>query len=320
METWLLILLIVLGVAILVIIVSAITYKCMKYGVDIQTQPVVEKRSIYCSSDLNKVAKVDYSSSIYGQPQAVNSNGRALDKDGFQNGEIVRVDMRQKRIWKENSFQFDVEGKSAKKTQIGSKIHIGEQELLTEGKSSVRQLNPTSVDAQKNPFQPKPLFEAGQKPIPAFNAQPQSTDKSKMPIKLNGVVKVKKQARIGAFSKLMNPNSVAVKTPQGSFHSFGQIPNPEFRLQTDIANNRTPVSVIPPANEVNFESNNSQSQGQQFLRGLPQFVTKPSEKEYMFQTNKSMNNKVAELQQKAVSHQPNYLANLSPRKIRIKKS
>jgi type II secretory pathway component PulC len=83
METWLLILLIVLGVAILVIIVSAITYKCMKYGVDIQTQPVVEKRSIYCSSDLNKVAKVDYSSSIYGQPQAVNSNGRALDKDGF---------------------------------------------------------------------------------------------------------------------------------------------------------------------------------------------------------------------------------------------
>jgi hypothetical protein len=35
-----------------------------------------------------------------------------VDKDGFGDGEIVRVDMKQKRIWKENSFQKGVRDES----------------------------------------------------------------------------------------------------------------------------------------------------------------------------------------------------------------
>ena len=275
MDTWLLVLLIIVGIIVLMILGIAIAYKLMdKEDYDGQTTQE-KKRSIYSSKELNRVAQVEYSNPQYGQiglgnqttgnRQLTSNVMNDVDKDGFGDGEIVRVDMKQKRIWKENSFQKGVRDESKlvpqglKNAWSKSQIEIGNQ--LEIGK--------VPVDPSKVASVVKPDVK-----------QPQQ------------------QVRLGVFSQMKNPNQVKVQQT---------LNKPKFVPQTEVVVTKPiqPIKQEETPREQQFPSTNSQNQN--LLRGGPTLQSKMSEKEYMFQTNKSMNNKVAEWQQKAVrSNQLSY--------------
>lgn len=311
MDTWLLILLIILGTIILLILIILIASKFMKddYS-DPSNDNVMQKRSVYASKELNRVAQVEYSNSTYAQFNQNNSNNfasrnglavKSVDQDGFGDGEIVRVDLKEKRIWKENSFKKKDNSKNRQKgdglktnwdkteIQIGNQVQLGGNTMNNdEGAGEV-------ADRLVNPLQAQ---EINLKKHAVVQKKVQQHEGKKQ-------IQIGQQARLGAFSKMKDPSFVAVKSPPPV------VPNQRIEVfkpqEGALGGNFVPQmgkGLSPKENQ--FQSNNSQSQNlssqQQFLRGnVPTLQSKISEKEYMFQTNKSMNNKVAEWQQKAVN-------------------
>lgn len=262
MDTWLLMLIIVTATIVLLIIGVAIAIKLMNREQEKEHKQELkeQKRSIYASKELNKMSHVGNFSNQYTNLDGVSKQYQS--KNMIEEDEILRVDLKEKRIWKEKQFENGVK----EENKIGS---------------STQQNSWQGEQVKVNPIvKSKIIQEKPQNPPPK-------------------VVKPQKQIRLGAFSQMNKFNHVYVQPTSKKENLQSQQENKlSSPLQKPI---QWPNNLDLKNQKGEQEPVDQNIQNGETIPNINKLKKKMSETEYMFHTNNSMNRKVIEWQQKAVS-------------------
>lgn len=130
MEDWLLIIIIVISSLIfisLVVVVVWLIIKRIKANGNIREK--FQVKSVYSSRDLNRVTQLEEYQPVIMEnvnTQIDSQNKSTIKRDGFSDGELVRVDLKTKKIWKDNGNFADNEtlGKKSSITEFKNDLYV----------------------------------------------------------------------------------------------------------------------------------------------------------------------------------------------------